>query len=392
MDTVPGQRGRLPGQGWSVRATLLLFMIFILPIPSFSLATAPVPQPLIALSPIVTQDLEQPVFLTHAGDQTPRLFILEQAGRIRVVEKGHLHSDSFLDITDLVSFGGERGLLGLAFHPHYSKNGRFFVNYSRAGDGATVISEFQASGTSNRAGEKEKILLTIPQPYGNHNGGMIAFGPDELLYIATGDGGAGGDPGNRGQNLKALLGKILRIDVDHKFPYAIPDDNPFLTSPQGQEIFAFGFRNPWRFSFDHQTGTLWAADVGQNQWEEIDKVEKGKNYGWRIMEGTHCFKPSRNCPQAGLILPVAEYAHEAGRCSITGGYVYRGNQVPTLQGMYIFGDYCSGEIMGLDNSRVVVLRSTNLRISSFGEDAEGELYVVDHGGGIYQITGTGTLP
>ncbi len=333
----------------------------------------------------MTRDLEQPVFVTQPKEQAHRLFIVEQAGRIRILEKGKLLAIPFLDITGRVNFGGERGLLGLAFHPRFSKNGRLFVNYSRAADGATVISEFHASVMSNRARPTESILLVIPQPYGNHNGGMIAFGPDGLLYIGMGDGGAAGDPGNRAQNEKELLGKMLRIDVDRKVPYAIPKDNPFAAQQHGREIFALGFRNPWRFSFDKDTGDLWAADVGQNRWEEIDLVEKGKNYGWRIMEGSHCFKPKKGCRQRGLTLPIAEYFHEAGRCSITGGYVYRGQEVPRLNGIYIFGDYCSGEMMGLANDRITVLLSTGLRIASFGEDAAGELYVVDHGGGIYRI-------
>ncbi len=370
-----------------IETALALLLIWSPSISAFALAKPP-PKTDISLFPLVTKGLEQPVFVTHSGDQGQRLFIVEQAGRIRILENGRLLPTPFLDITNRVNFGGEQGLLGLAFHPNFSDNGRFFVNYSRATDGATVISEFHVSGTTNRAQPTETILLVISQPYGNHNGGMISFGPDGFLYMATGDGGAGGDPGNRGQNQTELLGKILRIDIDHGAPYSIPQDNPFATRQQGREIFALGFRNPWRFSFDQMTGELWAADVGQNRWEEIDRVEKGKNYGWRIMEGMHCFKPSTDCPQSGLTLPIAEYANESGRCSITGGYVYRGKQVPLLQGTYIFGDYCSGEVMGLVNNRVTVFLSTGLRIASFGEDATGELYVVDHGGGVYRITGT----
>ena len=369
-----------------VRMELLLLCMVTFPLPAFSFAKPPQTHITIALTPLVTQDLEQPVLLTHAGDHSQRLFIIEQAGRIRIMEQERLLPTPFLDISDKVNFGGERGLLGVAFHPHYRQNGRVFVNYTREPDGATVISEFQISNAPNQIKPSERIILLIPQPYGNHNGGMIAFGPDGFLYIATGDGGAGGDPGNRGQNQKELLGKILRIDIDHEAPYSIPTTNPFVNRHHGQEIFAWGFRNPWRFSFDKMTGTLWAADVGQNQWEEINRVQKGKNYGWRIMEGLHCFRPSNDCHTAGLSLPIAEYAHESGRCSITGGYVYRGQQVPHLQGTYIFGDYCSGEIMGLVEKRVTVLLSTDLRISSFGEDGDGELYVVDHRGGIYRIT------
>ncbi len=369
-----------------VRMEWALLCILAFPLPAFSFAKPPPANTTITLRPLVTQGLERPVLLTHAGDHRERLFIVEQAGKILIWEKKRLQSTPFLDISDRITFGGEQGLLGVAFHPQFPKNGRMFVNYSRKNDGATVISEFQTSGALNQVTSKERIILVIPQPYSNHNGGMIAFGPGGFLYIATGDGGAGGDPGNRGQNQKELLGKILRIDIDQDAPYAIPKTNPFSARQHGQEIFAWGLRNPWRFSFDKDTGALWAADVGQNQWEEINQVKIGKNYGWRIMEGLHCFKPSNGCQTNGLSLPIAEYAHESGRCSITGGYVYRGRHVPHLQGTYIFGDYCSGEIMGLVNNQVTVLFSSRLRISSFGEDEDRELYVVDHGGGIYRIT------
>ncbi len=338
------------------------------------------------LAPILTQGLEQPVFIGHAGDHGSRLFILEQPGRIRILRQGALQPDPFLDISRHVKFGGERGLLGVAFHPRFRSNGRVFVNYTRQPDGATIVSEFQISRNPNRALNSEKILLVIPQPYANHNGGMLAFGPDAYLYIATGDGGAGGDPENRGQDPHALLGKILRIDVDRGEPYGIPPDNPFAGEDTGQPIFALGFRNPWRFSFDRQTGALWAADVGQHRWEEINIVERANNYGWRIMEGSHCFLPSQDCSEAGLTLPVAEYRNQSPRCAITGGYVYRGSELPFLRGTYVFGDYCSGEIMGLHKGRLHVLTASALRISSFGEDEDGELYVVDHGGGIYKIT------
>lgn len=356
---------------------------------AFALAQSPPPASRgLTLSPILTHGLHQPVFIGHAGDH--RLFILEQPGRIRILERRTLLSPPFLDISGRVAFGGERGLLGLAFHPDFRNNGRFFVNYSRNPDGATILAEFQVSPHPNQALPHEKILLVIPQPYGNHNGGMLAFGPDGYLYMATGDGGAGGDPGNRGQNPQTLLGKILRMDIDAADPYGIPADNPFARQPTGQEIFALGFRNPWRFSFDRETGDLWAADVGQHRWEEIDVVTSGNNYGWRIMEGSHCFLPAQGCSKAGLTLPVAEYRNQSPRCAVTGGYVYRGQAVSVLQGTYVFGDYCSGEIMGLINGHPHVLLSSGLRISSFGEDEAGELYVVDHGGGIYKITPSAT--
>ncbi len=368
-----------------------MFLLLLSAHPAGALSRQP-PSQGIALAPVLTQGLIQPVFIGHAGDQSQRLFILEQPGRIRILQNGILQPSAFLDISDRVGAGGEMGLLGLAFHPHFAKNGRFFVNYTRKPDAATVVAKFQVSQNPNRAIPKEKILLTVPQPYTNHNGGMLAFGPDGYLYIATGDGGAGGDPGNRGQNPDTLLGKLLRIDVDQGKPYGIPPDNPFAGRPSGREIFALGFRNPWRFSFDRQTGQLWAADVGQNRWEEIDLVEAGHNYGWRVMEGAHCYQPSRGCATDGLTLPVAEYPNQSPHCAVTGGYVYRGQHVSFLRETYVFGDYCSGRIMGLIDGQPLVLLASGLRISSFGEDEAGELYVVDHGGGIYKITPAGTKP
>ncbi|MXX10873.1 MAG: PQQ-dependent sugar dehydrogenase [Nitrospira sp. SB0675_bin_23] len=365
-----------------------LTVFFLLPVHQAS-ALSQTPQPAdarIALTPVLTQGLVQPVFIGHAGDHSQRLFILEQPGRIRILRDGTLNASAFLDVSGRVEFGGEMGLLGLAFHPRFSENGRFFINYTRKPDGATVVAEFQVSQNPDRALHNETILLTVPQPYTNHNGGMLAFGPDGYLYIATGDGGAGGDPENRGQTPNTLLGKMLRIDVDRGDSYGIPPDNPFAKQHSGREIFALGFRNPWRFSFDRQTGRLWAADVGQNQWEEINVVEAGNNYGWRIMEGNHCFLPPRGCSTTGLTRPVAEYRNQSPSCAVTGGYVYRGKRVDFLQGTYVFGDYCSGRIMGLIDGQPLVLLASGLRISSFGEDEAGELYVVDHGGGIYTIT------
>ncbi len=344
--------------------------------------------PMVELSPVVTKGLAQPVFLTHTGDGSGRLFVVEQPGRIRIIQGGTLRGTPFLDIVARVRSGGERGLLGLAFHPKYSQNGRYIVNYTRIQDGATVVAEYRVSEDPNRSGLQEKVLLVIPQPYSNHNGGMVAFGPDGYLYIALGDGGSGGDPENRGQNPNELLGKILRIDVDRaplQAPYAVPSDNPFAQSGGRPEIFATGLRNPWRFSFDRATGDLWAADVGQNDWEEIDLIRLGGNYGWRIMEGTHCFKPRTGCASDGLTPPVAEYPNRHPRCSVTGGYVYRGTVLPAMRGQYVFGDYCSGEIMSLVKGAPEVLLSTGLRISSFGEDEAGELYVLGHEGSVHRL-------
>jgi glucose/arabinose dehydrogenase len=345
--------------------------------------------PTVALESVVMAGLQSPVYVTHAGDGSGRLFIVEQPGRVRLIKQNRLLEQPFLDIAARVRFAGEQGLLGLAFHPAYKKNGRVFVNYVRASDGHTVIAEFRVSSNPDVVSADERVLLTVPQPYPNHKGGMVEFGPDGFLYIALGDGGSGGDPGNRGQNTSELLGKMLRIDVDHGAPYGIPRDNPFVAGGGRPEIFAHGLRNPWRFSFDRQTGDLWAADVGQHKWEEIDVVVRGGNYGWKVMEGTHCFAPAEGCVQTGLVQPVAEYGHEEGRCAITGGYVYRGARLPALRGIYLFGDFCSGEIFSLSSGVRQTLLATGLRIASFGQDQDGELYVVGHGGTIHRIVKAG---
>ncbi|MEO8340173.1 MAG: PQQ-dependent sugar dehydrogenase [Nitrospirota bacterium] len=336
--------------------------------------------------------LKSPVFLTHAGDQSGRLFIVEQLGTIRIVERGRLLKAPFLDITERVLSGAERGLLGLAFHPEYHENGRFFVNYTRKHDGATVIAEYHRSNQGNLADREEHPLLLVPQPYSNHNGGMIAFGPDGYLYIGMGDGGSGGDPQNRAQNTDELLGKLLRIDVNTRPPYGIPANNPRVGGQGRPEIFAMGLRNPWRFSFDRKTGNLWLADVGQDEWEEVNVVTKGGNYGWRIMEGLHCFNLEEPCGKERFASPVLEYGHQGGRCSITGGYVYRGSAIPALVGVYIYGDYCSGEIFAVrtvEGGRVegkpwMMLR-TDAAISSLGEDERGEIYMLDRNGALYQF-------
>ena len=359
-------------------------------------AVEPLPDgwPRISLVPLVTNGLTHPLFVTHAGDGSGRLFVVEQGGRILVVMNRALQAAPFLDLTDRVLSGGERGLLGLAFHPDFRHNGRFFVNYTRTPDGATVLSEFKARAPAGQLDGMERVLMVVPQPFANHNGGMIAFGPDGFLYVGRGDGGGRGDPNDRGQNPHELLGKILRLDVDRGQPYAIPADNPFAHGGGRPEVFAMGLRNPWRFSFDRQSGALWVADVGQYQWEEVDLVVSGGNYGWRLMEGRHCFEPTTGCERPELHLPVLEYGHQEGRCSITGGYVHRGNGQPALNAIYFYGDYCSGEIFGArleagKPPRVVQgpqrLLKSGLRISSFGEDEGGEVYVVDHSGGVYRL-------
>ena len=346
----------------------------------------------IALTPIVPSGLTRPTYLTHAGDD--RLFVVEQPGRLRIIQNGQLRDQPFLDITaQVLSQGDEQGLLSVAFHPDYKANGQFFIDYTRQPDGATVIERYTVSSDDpNRADDQSgKVILVIAQPEANHNGGQLQFGPDGYLYIGMGDGGGQGDRhgsiGN-GQNRNALLGKLLRIDVTNQNTYAIPPDNPF-----GTEVWAYGLRNPWRFSFDRATNDLYIADVGQDTYEEVDfqpaASKGGENYGWRIMEGLHCYNPSQGCDQSGLVLPIAEYSHAVGGCAITGGYVYRGLQYPVLDGAYFFGDYCTGYIWSLQRNRDQWLMTkqleSGLHISSFGEDVNGEVYVVDLDGAVYQL-------
>jgi len=319
----------------------------------------------------VTAGLVEPVYVTHARDGSGRLFVVEQPGRIKVLSPGAPGPAVFLDLASRVRAGGEQGLLGLAFHPAFPTNGRFFVNYTRQPDGATVIAEYRVSpGDPNVASAVERPLLVIPQPFANHNGGMVEFGSDGRLYAGTGDGGAGFDPGNRAQDPADLLGKILRLDVDSA----------------EVSVFALGFRNPWRFAFDRATGALYVGDVGQSVREEIDVVSLGGNYGWRVLEGTRCtgVDPQR-CAEAGFIAPIAEYDHTGGRCAVTGGYVYRGQAGTLPSGTYVFADFCTGEIFRLDGGVRGLLLDTGLPISSFGEDQEGELYVVSLGGTVHRL-------
>ena len=331
----------------------------------------------------VAVSLDTPVGITNAKDGTGRLFIPELAGRIRILNPNGTVVNYFLDITDRVRTGGEQGLIGLAFHPNYQSNGRFFVHYISQANGNSTVSEFSALGTPNDASESsERIVISIPQTgFTNHKGGQLAFGPDGKLYIALGDGGSGGDPGNRAQNPALLLGKILRIDVDGAQPYTVPADNPFVgVSGFRPEIWALGFRNPYRFSFDSVSGRLFLADVGQSAREEIDIVTKGGNYGWRIMEGTFCYNPPANCPMGGLTLPIHDYGRDQG-VSVIGGFVYRGNLQSAAYGKYIFGDFGSGRIWSLEQladgrwARTELLE-TGGSISSLGEGEDGELFVV----------------
>ena len=358
----------------------------------FGLSTSPQEsESSLGLISVTSDDLHKPIFLTTA-DSTGQLYVVEQKGTIRILHDGKFLPKPFLDISSMLATGGEQGLLGLAFHPDYKTNGRFFINYSRKQDGATVIAEYHRSSNTHLANTEERILLVIPQPYSNHNGGMLAFGHDGFLYTGMGDGGAGGDPEDRGQNPDVLLGKFLRIDVDHGNPYGIPSDNPFVKKGGKPEIFALGLRNPWRFSFDRETGELWAGDVGQKSWEEITIVKKGENHGWRLMEGKHCFNPKEGCEKySRLTRPVLEYENGGGRCSVTGGYVYRGQKIPEFQGTYVFADFCSGEIFGYLNGSHRVLLDTDLQISSFGEDHSGELYVLGYSGSVHKLVSATAL-
>jgi glucose/arabinose dehydrogenase len=343
-----------------------------------------------------------PLFVTGAGDGTGRLFVVEQIGRIMVVKGGTVNATPFLDLRSKVSDGGERGLLGLAFHPQYKSNGRFFVDYTDT-NGNTVIAEYDRSSTNtDRASTTGRVLLSITQPYANHNGGMLAFGPDGYLYIGMGDGGSAGDPGNRAQSTASRLGKLLRIDVNHRsagLQYANPSSNPYVGRSGLDEIWSIGLRNPWRFSFDRLTGDLWIGDVGQARYEEIDRATKasglgrGANYGWRQLEGRACYNPPIGCSTAGKTMPVAVYNHDNG-CAVIGGYVYRGARYPALVGGYLFGDECSGYIWALTatgpsvQSPHLLLKSGH-NISSFGQADDGTLYLTDIGtGNLYRIGAT----
>ncbi|WP_435577837.1 PQQ-dependent sugar dehydrogenase [Gilvibacter sp.] len=331
---------------------------------------------------------DSPVDLQNAGDE--RLFVVEQDGAIRILNPdGTINSTPFLDIDPIVNSGGERGLLGLAFHPDYATNGFFYVYYTNTSND-TQISRFSVSSDPNVADAGSELqMLSFSQPFTNHNGGCLQFGPDGMLYIASGDGGSAGDPGNRSQNLGTLLGKLLRLDVDAAAPY-IPADNPYVGDSSAlDEIWAPGLRNPWRFSFDADTGELWIADVGQGSREEINKVASTAapiNYGWRCYEGNAPFNTSGCATADNYEFPVAEYTHSSGRCSITGGYVYRGDDYPSLDGLYFFADICTGEIGTVDASNNLEwVLDTSQPWASFGEDINNELYAVSLGGGIYRV-------
>lgn len=348
----------------------------------------------------VASGFSRPLYVTHAGDGSGRLFVVEQGGAIRVIKDGVVLAQPFLDVSGLISREAledgytERGLLGLAFHPGYADNGWLYIDYTDV-NGHTVVARYTVSADDpDRADATSAApLLYVQQPYANHNGGHMAFGPDGYLYVSLGDGGSGGDPDGNGQNLATLLGSILRLDVNVADGYAIPADNPFVDREGAHpEIWAWGLRNVWRFSFDRATGDLYLADVGQDQWEEINfqpvSSAGGENYGWNAFEGTHVY--SGQPAASDVVAPVLEYAHSNGRCSVTGGYVYRGERIPALQGIYLYGDWCTGTIWSAQRDagglwQALVSLESGRSISSFGEDEAGELYLVDYGGEVLRF-------
>lgn len=343
--------------------------------------------------------LTYPLYVTHAGDESGRLFVLGQAGQIYLIKDGELQEDLFLDLSDRVTQSvlsgySEQGLLGLAFHPDYEENGYFYVNYTdQSGD--SVVERYSVSADNPDVGDKDSavVLLTQDQPFPNHNGGHMEFGPDGYLYISFGDGGAANDPLQTGQNPSDWLGSILRIDVDSGDPYGIPEDNPVANNENfAPEVWSYGLRNVWRFSFDRATGDMYLADVGQNMWEEVNfqaaDSEGGENYGWNAYEASQPFATSA-VPE-GMVYPIAEYPHQGGDCSVTGGYVYRGMEVPELEGVYLFSDYCTGRVWASYRDmngdwQTNVFMELNRQVSSFGEDEAGELYIVDYEGSIWRI-------
>ena len=342
---------------------------------------------------VVASGLSNPVHLTAPANDS-RLFVVEQPGRIRIISGGTVVPTPFLDITSKVRSGGEQGLLSMAFDPRYATNGFFYVNYTDL-QGHTRVERYRVSSNANVADPASaRQILFVEQPYSNHNGGHIVFGPDGMLYIAMGDGGAGGDPQNRAQDRTNLLGDLLRIDVSQGDPYAIPSSNPFFAQSSARnEIWAYGLRNPWRIAFDRVDNLLYVADVGQNAIEEINVVPAtagGINYGWRIMEGRNCFNPSSNCNQTGLTLPAVTYTHAEG-CSVTGGLVYRGSRIPAIRGHYFYSDWCQGWIKSFRyaNGGATDQRTWNVgsigNVLSFGEDATGEMYVLSQNGRVYRF-------
>jgi glucose/arabinose dehydrogenase len=347
---------------------------------------------------VTVSGLSDPLFVTHAGDRSNRLFIVQRGGKILIFKNGALNSVAFLNVGGLITTSGsEQGLLGLAFDPNYATSGQFYIAYT-APSGAITLARYHVTNSDPDQADANsgEVLLSIPKPFSNHNGGMLAFGPDSYLYMSTGDGGSGGDPNNNGQSRKTLLGKILRLDVNSGSPYSIPPSNPFFNNPDPsikKEIWAYGLRNPWRFSFDGLTGDLYIGDVGQNIQEEVDfqpaASTGGENYGWRILEGNLCYNSTNCTPPLNYVSPIKVYAHGVNNsigCAVTGGYVYRGSNFPSLVGAYLYGDFCSGRLWGLrkdiNNEWIsTFITDTDYLISSFGEDEQGELYLTDYASG-----------
>ena len=343
----------------------------------------------------------EPIELTHANDGSGLVYVAEKAGRVRAVNPAANTAATVLDITGLVQNSGEQGFLGMAFHPSFAATGYLYVHYSGRTNGRTVLARYTRSAANPAVFDpaSAQILLEVQQPFSNHNGGKLAFGPDGYLYLSLGDGGSGNDPGNRAQNRALLFGKLLRLDVDAPasgLNYGIPPTNPYAGNTQGfrEEIYAYGLRNMFKFSFDRATGTLWGADVGQNMYEEIDLVTNGGNYGWRVTEGFHCNIPSTGCDRTGFTDPVYEYPHTGGNCSVTGGPVYRGSRNPDIAGQYLFGDYCSGNVWALTYDGTTATRRTLTTAAAdligFGEDAAGEVYLLRQNGAVQRFVATAT--
>ena len=383
-------------------AFLVLFLslaIFVINVPTLSAASTRLASLEIKLEKVL-DGVTRPVDIQSAKDGSGRLFIVSQTGEIWIYDGKKLKSAPFLDISTWVKCCYEQGLLGLAFHPDFPSNGFFFVNYIDL-HGNTVIARYKAaSGLDVADASSATMILTFDQPFGNHNGGQLAFGPDGFLYISTGDGGGGGDASNNAQNLGSPLGKILRIDVDKGSSYTIPPTNPFVNRENvEEEIWVYGLRNPWRFSFDRKTNAMFIGDVGQGNMEEIDLLpgnsRGGENFGWRLMEGSECFNPSSSCNDGALKLPILEYHNAGANCSVVGGYRYRGKEFPFMDGIYFFGDFCSGRIWGAGNEQgsweMRQLLDTSLSISTFGEDEKGEIYIAhlnssqNDNGSIYRL-------
>lgn len=359
------------------------------------LVTLPLQAAELSLSPMFGGKVfDQPVFMLQPPGNTQFWFVLEKGGKVIRLRADGSERRLVLNLAKQVESGPmEAGLLGMAFHPGFTDNGQIFLSYTRAGEPLiSVLARFRSrDGGKTIDPDSEERLLEVEQPYRNHNGGHIAFGPDGYLYFGLGDGGSAGDPKGHGQNRNTLLGAMLRLDVNGVTPYAIPRNNPFADGGGRPEVFAWGLRNPWRWSFDRQSGELWVGDVGQNEWEEVNLVKSGDNLGWNLWEGKHCYRRS-DCSSEGMVMPRAEYSHRLG-CSVTGGYVYRGKSLPSLSGHYIYGDYCSGRVWALDvnnpGAHPEEIFYSSRRIASFAEDHRGELYLLDFAGGrIFQLTDT----